>query len=66
MVELGLKDAGYTYINIDDCWAIGRDQSTGKLIPDPAIFPSGMKAVSDYVHSRGFKFGIYTDRGPFT
>ncbi len=66
MVELGLRDVGYTYFNIDDCWAIGRDNRTNALIPDPAIFPYGVKTVADYVHARGLKFGMYADRGDFT
>jgi len=65
MVELGLDKVGYEYVNIDDCWAVGREPN-GTLIPDPAAFPDGMKAVADYVHSKGFKFGIYTDRGNLT
>jgi alpha-galactosidase len=56
-----LAQVGYEYINIDDCWATGRDDK-GVIIPDPVAFPLGMKAVADYVHSLGFKFGIYTDR----
>jgi hypothetical protein len=52
---------GYQYINIDDCWAIGRD-SNGVIVPDPLLFPNGIKAVADYVHSKGFKFGLYSDR----
>ena len=66
MVELGLRDVGYMYFNIDDCWAIGRDNVTKRLIPDPVIFPDGIKAVADYIHAQGLKFGIYTDRGTFT
>ncbi len=55
------------YVNIDDCWASSRN-TTGdnRIIPDPAAFPNGMKAVADYVHSKGLKFGIYTDRGDKT
>lgn len=51
MVELGLLEAGYNYVNIDDCWAVGRD-ANGTLLPDPVAFPDGMKAVADYVHSK--------------
>ncbi len=51
MVELGLDKVGYEYINIDDCWAVGREPN-GTLIPDPTAFPDGMKAVADYVHSK--------------
>ncbi|MCX7985984.1 MAG: glycoside hydrolase family 27 protein [Bacteroidales bacterium] len=62
MVASGMKDAGYIYINIDDCWQGGRD-SLGFLYPDPKRFPSGMKALADYVHSKGLKIGIYSDAG---
>lgn len=58
-VELGLKDAGYEYIVIDDCWP-ARERVDGKLVPDPVKFPHGMKYVADYVHSKGLKFGIYS------
>ena len=66
VVELGFKEAGYEYVNIDDCWATTRDPVTSKLVPDPEAFPDGMKAVSDYVHSLGLKVGIYGDRGTLT
>jgi alpha-galactosidase len=58
----GLKDCGYNYIVIDDCWSVktGRN-SHGDLVPDPQKFPNGMKALADYVHSKGFKIGIYSD-----
>ena len=62
MVSSGMKDAGYKYIIIDDCWQGVRD-SLGFIHPDSARFPSGMKALADYVHSLGLKFGIYTDAG---
>jgi alpha-galactosidase len=65
MVTTGMKDAGYQYINIDDCWQVGRDTS-GKIIADPDQFPSGIKALADYVHSKGLKLGIYTDAGRMT
>jgi alpha-galactosidase len=64
-VSTGLKDAGYTYIVIDDYWHGGRD-SNGNLYPDPKRFPSGIKALADYVHSKGLKFGIYSDAGTVT
>ncbi len=64
-VESGLKEAGYQYIVIDDHWHGGRG-SDGRLFPDPKKFPDGMKAVADYVHSLGLKFGIYSDCGPLT
>jgi alpha-galactosidase len=62
MVSSGMKDAGYQYINIDDCWHGERD-SLGFIQPDPTRFPSGMKALGDYIHSKGLKFGIYSDAG---
>ena len=43
---------GYEYVNIDDCWATGRDPVTGEVIPDETAFPDGMKAIADYVHSK--------------
>lgn len=58
----GMKDAGYQYIVIDDCWHGSRD-SLGFIHPNPQHFPSGMKALADYVHSKGLKFGIYSDAG---
>jgi alpha-galactosidase len=65
-VSKGLKDAGYTYVNLDDCWALPNRDAAGNLVPDPARFPNGIKAVADYVHSKGLKFGIYTSAGTKT
>jgi len=65
MVATGLSKLGYQYINLDDCWAGGRT-SEGRVYPEAKRFPSGMKALADYVHSKGLKFGVYTDRGTFT
>jgi alpha-galactosidase len=67
MVRLGLKDCGYQYVVIDDCWSVkdGRD-SHGDLVPDPQRFPDGIKPVADYVHSLGLKFGIYSDAAEMT
>jgi alpha-galactosidase len=62
MVKSGMKDAGYQYVIIDDCWAVSRDKD-GNIVPDPQHFPSGMKALGDYIHSVGLKFGIYSDAG---
>ncbi|MBX7550895.1 NPCBM/NEW2 domain-containing protein [Streptomyces sp. tea 10] len=62
-VAKGLKDAGYRYVNLDDCWALPNRDANGKLVPDPARFPNGIKAVADYVHSKGLKLGIYTSAG---
>jgi alpha-galactosidase len=58
----GMKDAGYEYIVIDDCWQVSREAS-GQIIADPKRFPSGIKALADYIHSKGLKFGIYSDAG---
>lgn len=59
--KLGLKDYGYEYIVIDDCWSKKqRDPITDRLVADPQRFPSGMKAVGDYIHSKGLKFGMYS------
>lgn len=65
MVSSGMRDAGYTYINIDDCWHGDRD-SLGFIHPDGKRFPSGMKALADYVHSKGLKLGLYSDAGSLT
>src|SRR5437764_1405869 len=65
MVSSGMKDAGYQYVVIDDCWQVARDKD-GNIIPDPERFPHGMKALADYVHSKGLKFGIYSDAGTGT
>ncbi|MFI1412496.1 NPCBM/NEW2 domain-containing protein [Streptomyces sp. NPDC020707] len=65
-VDKGLKDAGYEYVNLDDCWALPARDADGKLVPDPARFPGGIKAVADYVHAKGLKLGIYTSAGTKT
>lgn len=65
MVSSGMKDAGYEYIVIDDCWQISRDEN-GEIVPDKERFPHGMKYVADYVHSKGLKFGIYSSAGTVT
>jgi len=61
----GMKEAGYEYVNIDDCWQVERN-ADGTIQPDPVRFPSGMKALADYAHSKGLKFGVYTARGSKT
>lgn len=66
MVESGLKDAGYEYVVIDDCWSLKERDKDGRLVPDPEKFPHGMKAVADYVHSKGLKFGMYSCCGTHT
>lgn len=62
MVSSGLADCGYVYVNIDDCWHGGRDEE-GYIQSDPERFPSGIKALADYVHGKGLKLGIYSDAG---
>jgi alpha-galactosidase len=67
MVNSGMRDAGYNYLVIDDAWmAKDRDSKTSELLPDPEKFPSGMKALGDYIHSKGLKFGLYECRGYLT
>jgi alpha-galactosidase len=66
MVSTGLRDLGFSFIVIDDLWHGGRDSVSGLLYPDHKRFPSGMKALADYVHSKGLKFGIYSDAGTLT
>lgn len=61
----GMKDAGYEYVVIDDCWHGERDKN-GFIQPNAEHFPSGMKALGDYIHSKGLKFGIYSDVGAKT
>ena len=67
MVSSGMKDAGYTYLVLDDGWmAMERNGKTGDLVADPEKFPHGMKAVADYVHAKGLKFGLYNCAGTKT
>ena len=65
LVSSGMKDAGYEYINVDDCWHGERDKQ-GFIQVDKKHFPSGMKALADYVHSKGLKIGVYSDAGNTT
>ena len=65
IVSSGMKDAGYQYVVIDDCWQVSRDRN-GIIVADPQRFASGMKALADYVHSKGLKFGLYSDAGSKT
>ncbi|NDI98408.1 glycoside hydrolase family 27 protein [Flavobacterium sp. LaA7.5] len=66
MVASGMKDAGYTYIVLDDGWMTRERDAEGNLVPDPEKFPNGMKALIDYVHSKGLKFGLYNCAGTKT
>lgn len=65
MVDSGMRDVGYQYINIDDCWAFERAED-GSIIVDKKRFPNGIKPVADYVHARGLKLGIYSDAAEHT
>jgi alpha-galactosidase len=65
LVASGMRDAGYQYVVVDDCWA-GERNADGFITPDLERFPSGIRALADYVHSRGLKFGIYSDAGRLT
>jgi len=66
MVSSGMRDAGYTYLVLDDGWMAPERDENGHLMADPKKFPSGMKAIGDYIHSKGLKYGIYQDRGVMT
>jgi alpha-galactosidase len=66
MVNSGMRDAGYQYVNIDDCWMASARSSSGHLVPDPAKFPGGITAVANYVHGKGLKLGIYESAGTAT
>ncbi len=66
MVSSGMRDAGYTYLVIDDAWMASERNQEGRLVADPEKFPSGMKALGDYIHSKGLKYGLYQDRGRMT
>lgn len=66
MKAQGLLEAGYEYVVIDDCWSLKERDEEGKLAADPVKFPNGMKALADYVHEKGFKFGMYSCCGTRT
>jgi len=65
MVDSGMREVGYRYIVIDDCWQVERD-ADGNIVADPDRFPSGMKALAEYIHSKGLEFGLYSDAGAYT
>ena len=65
MVSNGMREAGYQYVIIDDCWQVARD-ANGTIVADSARFPGGIKPLADYVHAKGLKFGLYTDAGRAT
>ncbi len=66
IVASGMRDAGYEYVNIDDCWMAPERDAEGRLQPDPVDFPHGIAALADYVHARGLKLGIYSSAGTAT
>ncbi len=66
MVSSGFVDKGYVYLNLDDCWQLSRDTTTGRIQEDKEKFPSGIKTLSNYVHSKGMKFGLYSSAGTKT
>jgi len=66
MVKNGFRDAGYVYVNLDDCWQLSRDKKTKEIIPDMKAFPHGIKYLADEAHKRGLKLGLYSDAGTLT
>lgn len=63
MIDSGMQKAGYVYIVLDDCWSAKERDANGNLVADPEKFPGGMKALGDFLHAKGFKFGIYNCAG---
>jgi len=66
MATNGMRDAGYVYIVVDDCWEAMERDKQGNIVADPKKFPSGMKALGDYLHAKGFQFGIHNCAGTKT
>ncbi len=66
MIDSGMRDAGYVYINLDDGWMLRERDADGNLVPDPEKFPNGLKYLSNWLHERGFKFGLYNCAGTHT
>ena len=66
LVETGLREAGYEYVVVDDCWMAEETADDGRLRADPTDFPSGIPALADYVHDRGLQFGLYSSAGSHT
>jgi alpha-galactosidase len=62
-VRSGVKEAGYAYVNIDDCWMAEERGPEGELQPNPKTFPQGLEVLADYVHAQGLKVGIYSSAG---
>ncbi len=63
LISTGLRDAGYEYVVIDDCWSKRERDENGRIVEDPERFPNGIRALSDYIHSLGLKFGMYSCAG---
>jgi alpha-galactosidase len=63
MIQNGMQDLGYNYVNLDDCWASKRNETDQTLTWDAQRFPSGIPTLIDWLHSKGFKFGLYTSAG---
>jgi len=66
IVNSGFRDAGYVYVNLDDCWQLSRDETTHQIIPDMNAFPHGIKYLADEAHKRGLRLGLYSDAGTMT
>ncbi|MBX7174208.1 MAG: glycoside hydrolase family 27 protein [Pyrinomonadaceae bacterium] len=66
MISSGMKDAGFIYLNIDDCWMADKRDANGDLQADPIRFPNGIKSLADYAHSKGLKLGVYSSAGTKT
>ena len=66
MIATGMRDVGYEYVNLDDCWMATSRDAAGNLRANPTTFPGGIAALADYVHARGLKLGIYSSPGPQT
>ena len=66
MKDQGFLEAGYEYVVMDDCWSLKERDSEDRLVADPEKFPNGIKALADYVHDKGFKFGMYSCCGTRT
>lgn len=63
LVSTGLAEKGYKYLNLDDCWQVDRNKTSGEIIEDRTKFPSGMAALGQYIHSKGLLYGLYSDAG---
>ena len=64
MVSEGFADAGYKYVSVDSCWAERERDEQGHVVANRTRFPSGMAALSSYIHGKGLLFGLYTNMGP--